>query len=1521
MKTRRGRADRGPSRPSRVRVVPGLERFEDRLLLATFTVTNTGDSLTAVKGDGSLRGEILDSNATTTANQIVFSLPMGVQTISPVAPLPIITTAVVIDGRTAASFNPSTPVPFIQISGNNPMNTTAGPGLRADVAGVEFRNLIINNFNGSGIVLNGGGDTVAGCYIGVDPTGNVLAANTGDGITVSSANNTIGDPATSPNVISGNSTGISITGANATRNTVVHSFIGTNAAGTSKIRNNFNGIGISTTGNTIGGVSANGPNGIGNLISGNATGIFLLTSTTGGNVIQGNYIGTDLTGSVAIPNTASGIQVGGGPNNTIGSSVAGGGNVISGNNQNGIYIVGPTATLNQVQGNFIGVAANGTSPLGNTLNGVSLNGAGNNMVGGTSFLGPAPAFGNVIAYNGSVLGPNGVQVLGASNDGILSNRIYSNFGIGINTNGGNGGVKPPTLNTVQSGPGQTRIIGSYFGSPGTRYTIQFFSNLDANPSGAGDGENYLPDDLTLTTDVNGNAAISTILPTAVPVGYFVSATATQGVLTINNTSQFSRDVQATQAALTDLSVSTSAVPTTGPLLDQPYTYTLTVSNGGPDAATGVVLTDTIPANTTFVSTSAGTFASGVVTDVIGNLAAGASVTVRITVTPTALGSITNTAAVQGNELESDASNNVSSTTGTVAANADLSISITPSANPSPIGSPITYTINVGNAGPSPANGTVVTVNFPANFTNIVVMPDQGSFTVDSNNTVTINSGTIPASSSSTIVILATPNAIGPADVTASVTSTLIDPDTTNNSATASVTVANAADLGVQVLANPNPVLVGGTLIYSINVTNNGPSTASSPAIFDQLPAGVTFDPTQSSGSFSFANGAVTATLGPLAVDATVTLLLAVIPTVSGQLTNIVTVGDPNTTNPVEIDPDPANNTATTITQVSPADLGVDVINPSGPLSIGQQAVYRIEVTNNGPADATNVMLTDLFSGAAKIVSTSFGQISGNKVTANLGSLAKDGITTITIIVNPTASGTLVNSARVSSDELDPNPNNDTSSSSNLVSPVDLGIGMTTSPNPVLIGNPLTYVVRVTNGGPATATNVIFDDVLPAGAVLTSLVRSQGSFSLASPTHLVGHLGNIAPGASVTITYVITPTVLGTATSVASVTSDNIDTDGTNNSASTAVGVINKPGSIQFGSSYVTVPENAGSVTLTISRASGTLGAVTAAYFTTNASAVAGVNYVSTRGTVTFANGQATATIKIPVLDDHVIDGSKGFFVTLTTPTGGATIGAQAVTAVAVTNTDRDTVPPFVTNLVAIPNGARINGFVVTFDEPMDVARASIVGNYHVFLSGSGNSESPVALVAANYDPATRSVTLVPSASLPSNRFYHVVVNGSSGLPLTDTSGNVLSGSSGPRTNYEAYYGQGTNLTYIDAHDNSVNIQLTGGGTLAIFRSASGDATVVNLLAIVPHRSKLFGSVKKLNSKGTGHTFIGTINGFGQFGNVNSSLTTPAFYVGSAPVTAAKASVSVPGRVSAQSATTAHVALKKKTPGGPAHSTR
>lgn len=1544
MKTRRGHAGRGLDRKARPKARPNLERMEDRLLMTVFVVTSNSDNAAATAGDGTLRGEILESNASTTQlpNILQFNLPPGQQQIQPVASLPPITQPVTIDGTTQPGFSKTNPRPLIEINGSSPL-LGAGPGLVASTGGVNIIALTIDKFNGDGIQLNGGSGKVQGCYIGLTPMGTVLSKNTGTGIKVASAGNTIGgviDATTlfQRNVISGNNVGILISGGGAGNNVVEGNFIGTDATGLSKLGETFDCIDVNTAKNTIGGVTTilNGAiAGAGNVLDGGFAGINVSTFSSGqadGNVIQGNFIGVDKTGNGGLGNVFDGIDLSNTRMTRIGGNNPGEGNVISDNGFNGIQLSDAKSFGNRIQGNTIGTGLNQVTPLGNGSNGIYINGVSGTTIGGTVLSGSDPSFGNIIAYSGRTFGmtSDGVLVNQGTSNGILSNRIFnsSNLGIAL-TNGGNQGTPAPTLKSVQSGAAQTRIIGTFAGNPSTAYRLQFFSNTTPNPMG-GEGQQFLGD-LDVMTNSSGVADFSTVLMQGVPVGNYVSSTATQGVLNLNNTSQFGPDVQATQAQVTDLAV-TSQLPkdstgaTIPPALNQPYTFTVTATNNGPNAATGVVVTDTLPTDATFVSSTGGTVSGGTLTDDIGSLASGASVTISITVRPnTVSGTFSNTATINGDQLDVNLTNNTTTTPpATVVSNADLSVGLTVSQNPAPVGSPITYTLVLGNNGPSTANNVMATVNLPSTLTDVVVTPDQGSFTLDANNVLTINSGTIPASTNSTITITGTPTATGPTNTTASVSSTLFDPNMANNMVSLPVTIANAADLGITVTGSPNPVLIGQSLVYTIVVTNNGPSTATQPVVFDTLPSSVNFDAANSNagpnGVLSSGNGTVTATLQPIAAGASDTITIAVTPTVSGQVTNTVNVGDPSAANPAEIDPDTSNNTATTTTQVSPADLAVVINNPTDPLLIGVQAAFQVVITNNGPATATNVILNESFGPGATIVSTSAGTIkpsaAGDSISANLGSLASGASTTVTILVNPSRSGTLTDSATISAIEFDPETGNNTSSSTNLVSPVDLAVTTAGSPTSLLVGGVATYVITVTNNGPATATNVIFNDLLPSGATLEGATSSQGAVAPASDTTVTGNLGSLAPGASATVTIAVTPAFLGTVTNTASVTSDDFDTNSANNTASASINVFDQPGTIQFDSPLAIVAESGGSVTLTLNRVGGTLGTVSVDYATSNFTAVAGTNFTASSGTVTFFPGQTTATITIPITDVFLFGGSDAFFVTLSNPGGGATLGPDSVSAVLIANTDIDPVAPAVIGFAAIPNGSSINGFVITFNKPLDPARASLASNYQVFLSNrdsGGRGETPIPLSAAFYNPANNTVTLIPPSPLPGNRFYHVIVNGSFGQAITSASGIPLAGGAGPNSNYDVFFGQGTSLRYADSHQNAVTIDLKGGGLLRIFRAANGDASVIDLVGINPGKSKLSGSVKKLTRRASGQTTIGAINGFGRFGQVKSSLTTPSFFVVSAPVQAAAIGSTDPLR--AASIVGPGVTVGRKTPRG------
>ena len=350
---------------------------------ATFTVDSTGDGGDSNRGDGvcddgsgncTLRAAIEEANHANNSglDTINFSIGSGVQTIT-TGGLGI-TDPVIIDGTTQPGFAGS---PIIELDASGRLT-----GLFITGGGSTVKGLVING-TGRGIVLRpNGGNTIQGNYIGTDVSGTVAVGNSISGINIeNSPNNTIGGTAAGEgNLISGNNRGISIGGNGATGNVVQGNLIGTDKNGTADLGNSSHGIIIDESNNTIGGTAA----GAGNVISGNdADGVHFLGSSTTGNVVHGNYIGTDVNGTSALGNSRDGVFIGGAPNNTIGGAAAGAGNVISGNGRYGIFIPTGGATGNVVQGNLIGTDVSGTADVGNVLAGVRINLAEGNTIGGT----------------------------------------------------------------------------------------------------------------------------------------------------------------------------------------------------------------------------------------------------------------------------------------------------------------------------------------------------------------------------------------------------------------------------------------------------------------------------------------------------------------------------------------------------------------------------------------------------------------------------------------------------------------------------------------------------------------------------------------------------------------------------------------------------------------------------------------------------------------------------------------------------------------------------------------------------------------------------------------------------------------------------------------------------------------------------------------------------------------------------------------------------------------------------------
>ncbi|MCY2951361.1 MAG: right-handed parallel beta-helix repeat-containing protein [Planctomycetota bacterium] len=528
----------GASDPLRQAHQRVIELLEARVLLATMVVNTIADAGDYDLSDGivdvdnitpgeqaTLRAAIQNANLTTTLDRIEFALPTGATRIWVMSELPTIIAPVTIDGYTQLNAKRATATSaaklLVELAGDAGYFTVHGCGLfLSNVTGSTITGLVIGGFPFTGIRIEGDGQNVIeGNYIGTDLSGTQAHPNRSSGIWINGSNdNRIGgtDPG-QRNVISGNVFSGVIIGSNTgetvetARNVVQGNYIGVDSTGDKAMGNTWRGVritamaGANAHDNVIGGTVP----GAGNVISGNGwRGVGINGPGAYSNLVQGNLIGTDYTGTVAIPNgtrgdlsttpeagppsgsgSPGGVVIDGSAGNTIGGLSFGAGNVISGNSYQGVALVGDANHNNLVQGNLIGTDITGTQPLGNANQGIFIYAkpgqqVRDNVIGGTD-----PAARNVVSGNTE-------QGIMLSGEGVKNNLIQGNF-VGTDTSGGNklgnvlsgiiivpvdgasdgasnntiGGTTPGARNII-SGNGQAgvAIVGGTTGSTGNRIT-------------------------------------------------------------------------------------------------------------------------------------------------------------------------------------------------------------------------------------------------------------------------------------------------------------------------------------------------------------------------------------------------------------------------------------------------------------------------------------------------------------------------------------------------------------------------------------------------------------------------------------------------------------------------------------------------------------------------------------------------------------------------------------------------------------------------------------------------------------------------------------------------------------------------------------------------------------------------------------------------------------------------------------------------------------------------------------------
>jgi len=361
-----------------------------------------------------------------------------------------------------------------------------------------------------------------------------------------------------------------------------------------------------------------------------------------------------------------------------------------------------------------------------------------------------------------------------------------------------------------------------------------------------------------------------------------------------------------------------------------------------------------------------------------------------------------------------------------------------------------------------------------------------------------------------------------------------------------------ADLSLSKTDTPDPVIVGQALTYTLTIENKGPISATNVILTDTLPASVLFGSASATqGSCQDTAGTVVCDVGVMQVMDVVSASIVVTPTVSQVITNTAEVASFNS------DPVPDNNLASAATTVrNLADLALVKSDTPDPVTAGDLLTYTLNVSNQGPMAAPNVVVSDNLPPTASTLISAPGCVEVlGALSCSLSSLASGASAafTVTVQVAPGANGVITNTAVASSDAIDPDPLDDSATITTTIQTLaDLALGKSDTPDPVLAGELLTYTLTVQNNGPSNALGVFLTDTLPAALAFVS--ASPGCTLVGSA--VTCSLGAITAGASriVEITASVDPGASGALNNSAEVSAQTADPNPANNSAAAATSI-------------------------------------------------------------------------------------------------------------------------------------------------------------------------------------------------------------------------------------------------------------------------------------------------------------------------------------------------------------------------------